>query len=88
MRISKTHAVFRSHMPWFSFSPENKNRFTLEIKLHTPSVKLRLLTVTGNQGRHEAAAALMEHTAMFTVHVQRHTAFDVAPSQTSDSHNR
>ena len=50
--------------------------------------RIVFLAVTGNQGRHEAAVAFMEHTAMFTVHVQRHTAFDVAPSQTSDSHKR
>ena len=50
--------------------------------------RIVFLTVTGNRGRHEAAVALMEHPAKFTVHVQRHTAFDVAPSQTSDSHNR
>ena len=34
--------------------------------------RIVFLTVTGNQGRHEAAVALMEHPAMFTVHVQRH----------------
>ena len=43
------------------------------------------LTVTGNRGRHEAAAARM-NTPQNVRLMSQHAALDVDPSQTSDSH--
>ena len=56
----KHMTCLRNTCPDFRFHLKTKNRFTLEIKLHTPTVKLRLISFGVKHGHHKHTSCIRE----------------------------
>ena len=67
----------RNTCPDFRFHLKTKNRFTLEIKLHTPTVKLRLISFGVKHGHHKHTSCIRE------TRIKNNLAYVLGPNENS-----
>ena len=73
----KHMTCLRNTCPDFRFHLKTKNRFTLEIKLHTPTVKLRLISFGVKHGHHKHTSCIRE------TRIKNNLAYVLGPNENS-----